>query len=302
MRRYGSLLLIAAMVTFACLLAHLITGGNRSIAGRLEVARRELLLLRKENDGRSLSDLPWLTAQLNADKNVLESIVSIRTRPELSASGGRIGNVGEFADKLTVTFEKLRALAKKFKVALRGDGYFGFTDILQRGHVGEAIANRDYGELLEIAALLQLLFESSSGDLYFIGVERESVLQRDLTTCRNDFFDGTAVPSVRQLLAVDSHIFRLRFRSKTDTFRNFMNAIEDNLMPVVPHNIIISSPKAAQRGATAQSVVVNSYPAEFSIVMEWVHVPKLEENDSVLAGKGVRRANGSREAHRVHAN
>jgi hypothetical protein len=232
------------------------------------------MLLRQENDGRNLEDLPWMLAQLNVDQELIGKVIASYARPELTAAAKKISTVDEFVANLAALNEKIIEQARKFKVVLRGDGYFGFTETLQRGHVSEKIANRDNIELHEIAALLQLLFESSSGDVYFIGIEREGILPVDLSMCRNDFFDAGFVSPIRKTLGVESHIYRLRFRSKTDTFRTFFNALEENMIPVVPHSIIISTPRRNPRLEEGnRSVVVHSRPTEFSIVFEWIHLP-----------------------------
>ncbi|MDR2668040.1 MAG: Amuc_1100 family pilus-like protein [Puniceicoccales bacterium] len=283
-RRYGLQLLIVAMSLFACLLGHLIASENRATVAKRDGARKELILLRQQNDGRNLSDLPWMLAQLDVDRELVEKIVASRTRPELIIPAAKISSVDEFASNLTGTIKRLTDLAEKFRVVLRGNGYFGFTEILQRGHVNEKVANRDNTELYEIAALLQLLFESSSNDIYFIGIERESTLPTDLSTCRNDFFDASLVPSFRKSMAVDSHIYRIRFRSKTDTFRNFFNALEENLIPVVPHTISVSTPRRSQRTEDGnRSIVVHSHPTEFSIILEWIQIPPMDGDPNPTA-------------------
>ena len=285
-RRCGLQLTIVAMVLLACILVHLMASGNRSIVERRDMARRELVLLRQENDERSLADLPWMLAQLDVDKERRGKIIESRTRPELIVPTTRVYAVDEFIANLAATTERLVNLAQEFGVVLRGDGYFGFSDIMQRGHISEKMAHRDNVEAYEIAALLQLLFESSSGDLYFVGIEREATLPTDLVTCRNDFFDASYVAAIRKGLSVNSHLYRLRFRSKTDTFRNFLNALEDNLMPVVPHNMVIGTPKrTSRRDGGNRSVVVHSGPTEFSIVLEWIHIPSGEEEGNRTKAK-----------------
>ncbi|MDR0678859.1 MAG: Amuc_1100 family pilus-like protein [Puniceicoccales bacterium] len=273
-KRHGLAIVAAGLLLLSVCLARDISHGNRKILKQRDKVRQELILLRKENAGRSIADLPALRAYLRECAEEFQAVVAKRgIAPFETPDPERIDREQFLAGVSTVSGQ-LRDLARERNVVLRGEGYFGFSDVLHRERMSDELIRIGNQEFAEITVLLRTLFQSSAGDLYFIGVERESVLPGDLSSCPNDFFDARPVPTVRPILGRETHLFRFRFRCGTGTFRRFMNALEECVMPVIPHSILVTVPSQSREDSVKnQWLVVDPQPAEFSLVLEWVSLP-----------------------------
>jgi hypothetical protein len=300
-KRYGLVATAVGLLLLLIVLICALSSGNRSLLGQRERVLEQLILLRKENAGRSIADLPALRAYLQQCREDFSKFVAHRGHAEIYYDISAQGNISwnQFLANISKVTGQLKDLARERNVLLRDDGYFGFTDVLRRERMSDELICISNRELLEVATLVQMLFQASAGDLYFIGVEREGILPGDLGSCPNDFFDAHSIPTVRPTLGRDTHLFRFRFRCRTGTFRRFLNGLENDMVPAIPHSISVTVPSLGKSGGEKnQWLIADSRPAEFSMVLEWVQLPPASSfsppdgSESAIGGKGQSAAKG----------
>jgi hypothetical protein len=290
-RRHGLAITAVGLSLLSIVLAGNLLKGNQKILKQRDKVQQELILLRKENAGRTIADLPALRTYLQQCAEELQKVMDRRGVAPFETPTPAQGSTDreQFLADIAAVSEQLRSLAKERNVVLRGEGYFGFSDILDRERMSDELIRIGNQELAEIATLLRMLFQSSAGDLYFIGVEREGVLPGDLSSCPNDFFDARSVSTVRPILGRETHLFRFQFRCGTETFRRFMNELEENVISAIPHSILVAVPTPRRENSGRnQWLIVDSQPAEFSLILEWVLLPPASsfasKEDSVVTG------------------
>jgi hypothetical protein len=162
--------------------------------------------------------------------------------------------------------------AEKYRVKLDGD-FFGFSDLLRRGRIPEASFSLFRRQMEELSLLLPLLFSCGNGHLEFESAKRESVQVQDIADRPNDLFDARSAPLLRPVLGRETHLYQLKFRCRTDTFRRFMNALEESLLPAIPRLVQAETP-APRSGAdeSGRWIVTEPKFSDFTLLVEWVQL------------------------------
>ncbi|MDR3316573.1 MAG: Amuc_1100 family pilus-like protein [Puniceicoccales bacterium] len=246
---------------------------NENLKWQCDNAYSELVLLRTRRAMRDEKDLPRLREQLEGYAKKFKAAIGPRQRNELEELAQKPLGPTEFYFNVLESEKDLRALADRHRVALPGKGCFGFSDMVQQGKISNEGISLWQRQLNKINVLVRILYESSSGDLRFLSIARESEDANELSQNPNDLFDGRNVASLRPIFGGETHIFQMKFCCHTATFRKFMNALEEHLLSVVPRSISVKTDHLHSRASELDSLlVVDPRPVEFTVVLEWAEL------------------------------
>jgi hypothetical protein len=246
---------------------------RRELATACEALHGSAVLHRRANGGRGEADIAAMEDYVRACRQRFDEAVGPRQREELHGPAPRVPTKAEFYFDLQEESHRLDALAEANGIILLEGRHFGFVDTVREGKMDSIAIERWRREIGEIHMILEALFTAGKGDLRFQTIGRESISPQELAKFPNDLFDARRVRSLRPFLGSETNMYRLQFQCGTGSFRNFLNALEDQHLPVVPREIHAETPIPRQRAdADNRWLVVNPQPTHFTVLLEWVRL------------------------------
>jgi hypothetical protein len=255
------------------------------LAAACEELHGDTVLLRKTYGGRTESDIVALENHIQQCRERFNEAIGSRQREELHMPMPRTPSKAEFYFDLQEESRRLEKLATENNVILMEGRRFGFVDTVREGRMDGDSIKHWLREMGEIRLILEALFTANDQDLRFQCLSRESTSPQELAKSPNDLFDARHVQSLRSALGSETSLYRLQFQCGTGTFRRFMNALEDQLLPVVPRQVhAVTQPSRQRADSYGRWLVVNPQLTDFIVFLEWVHLqpptggqPDLEE-------------------------
>jgi hypothetical protein len=252
---------------------------NRAAEEYCEDLYGRLIILQKELNGLRADDLNRLEDHLVLCRKKFQESMGTHRSIRPFAQEKKPAKEADFFLAAGEVQKDLQTLAEQFQVLLPNGPSFGFSDCIRLGSLPDSSLDSLQRQLEETATLLHLLFSYSEGDLQFESIQRESAQKKALASYPTDLFDGRDAPTLRPLLGQETHLYRLKFRCHTGTFRNFLNALEEHLLPAVPRSLSVLTP-TTYPGADDRDrwIVVDPQLSSFTLLVEWVQLSPNENS------------------------
>jgi hypothetical protein len=172
----------------------------------------------------------------------------------------------EISDYLTWAKESCDSLGVEFDPACS----FGFSDFFDKNEHPLSTEIYDiHRQKEQLRLILSYLFEARSSYLKIISVERGD-LTHSMYFGNRDVFS----PEIRQVEGTKSYVYRLKFITFTNSFRNFLRALYSNEIPIIFRQISIQPNYTFRLAKGNQSQILECLASTFSITVEVLDFPQ----------------------------
>jgi hypothetical protein len=172
----------------------------------------------------------------------------------------------EISDYLTWAKESSDSLGVEYDPACS----FGFKDFFERSEQPLTSEICDiFMQKEHLKLILSYLFEARSSYLKIISVERGDV-SHSAYFSSNDVF----TPEIRQVSGAKSYVYRIKFTTFTNSFRNFLRALYNGEIPVIFRQISVQPNHTFKLTRLSPSQVLECLASTFSITMEVLDFPQ----------------------------
>ncbi|MDR1413342.1 MAG: hypothetical protein LBI56_00145 [Puniceicoccales bacterium] len=146
---------------------------------------------------------------------------------------------------------------------------FGFMNTFEKNErplFSETVDIHQQKEQLKL--LLSYLLKSKSSYLKIISMERGDDSQ-------STYFDSSDVfiPNVRQVASNNSHIYRIKFTTFTNSFRNFLGSLYDNEIPIIIRQITIQPNYTFKLVKNNPDQVSECLASTYTLTVEFLDIP-----------------------------
>ncbi|MDR2779402.1 MAG: hypothetical protein LBB16_03955 [Puniceicoccales bacterium] len=171
----------------------------------------------------------------------------------------------EISDYLTWAKESCDALGVEFESTCS----FGFKDFFEKNE--QPLSNEIYDihrQQEQLKLLLSYLLESRTSYLKIVSVERSDL------PYSNYFENGDVfLPNVRQIEGNKSYLYKIKFTTFTDSFRNFLRNLYENEIPVIFRQISIHPNYTLKLTKNNPDQILECLASTFSLVVEFLDIP-----------------------------
>ncbi|MDR2628743.1 MAG: hypothetical protein LBC30_02000 [Puniceicoccales bacterium] len=178
----------------------------------------------------------------------------------------------EISEYLTWARESCDALGVEFESTCS----FGFRDFFEKNE--QPLLSEIYDihrQQEQLRLLISYLLESRTSYLKIISVEREDLPH-------SNYFENGDIfsPDVRQVEETRSYLYRIKFTTFTDSFRNFLKSLYENEIPIIFRQISIHPNYTFKLVKNNPSQILECLASTFSLVIEFLDIPpKLIQNN-----------------------
>lgn len=186
--------------------------------------------------------------------------------------------------------EGARRLAAASGVAIGRQERFGFGKYTNVGPVKEEIPIV-HRQVVVMRFILGELFASKIDD--FVGVQREEPVEGKSTrsasasrnSLRGDIFELERRESVRADEELDSLAFRVTFKSKSISMRQFINRVVESNLPFVICSVHVEAADGKEAGYERSQIADNPFsnPSGGDQLIQAAQIPIITENESTFS-------------------
>jgi hypothetical protein len=171
----------------------------------------------------------------------------------------------EISEYLTWARESCDALGVEYESSCS----FGFKDFFEKNE--QPLFSEIYDihcQQEQLRLLVSYLLESRTSYLKFISIERG-----DLPNSK--YFENSDVfsPEVRQVEGSKSYLYKIKFTTFTDSFRNFLKNLYENEIPVILRQISIHPNYTFKLVKNNPNQILECFASTFSLVVECLDIP-----------------------------
>ncbi|MDR1457562.1 MAG: hypothetical protein LBI47_01790 [Puniceicoccales bacterium] len=171
----------------------------------------------------------------------------------------------EISEYLTWARESCDALGVEFEPSCS----FGFKDFFEKND--QPLFSEIYDihrQQEQLRLLISYLLESRTSYLKIISIERGDLPH-------SNYFENSDVfsPDVGQVEGSKSYLYKIKFTTFTDSFRNFLKSLYDNEIPIVFRQISIYPNYTFKLVKNNPSQILECFASTFSLVVEFLDIP-----------------------------
>jgi hypothetical protein len=147
---------------------------------------------------------------------------------------------------------------------------FGFRDFFEKNESPLVAEIYDiHRQQEQLRTVLFHLFEARSSFLKLFSVEREDLSHAAYFESNDVFF-----PDVRHVERAKSYVYRIKFATFTNSFRNFLKALYSNEIPVIFRHIQIQPNYTFKLVKNNESQILECLASTFSVTLEILDFPQ----------------------------
>ncbi|MDR0742404.1 MAG: hypothetical protein LBE98_03000 [Puniceicoccales bacterium] len=182
----------------------------------------------------------------------------------------------EISEYLTWARESCDALGVEFEPTCS----FGFKDFFEKNE--QPLLNEIYDihrQQEQLRLLISYLLETRTSYLKILSIERGDLPHSNYFENGDIFF-----PDVRQVGGIRSYLYKIKFTTFTDSFRNFLKNLYENEIPIIFRQISIHPNYTFKLVKNNSNQILECLASTFSLVIEFLDIPsQLVQNNKKSA-------------------